>query len=393
MQQVISHTDRDHAKLAPSAMKMHMSCLVSLVPLEKPIIKKDSEYADEGTKAHEYFERVISEGPQVLDEIEDSEMRQHVKDFTDLIHGIIKKIGKDNIMSVLIEEKVKFSDHIYGTVDVAILYIRDGIKKIYILDFKYGAGVAVYAEKNAQLLTYLAATMETHKWHAAEAVIAIYQPRNKDKEDPLDSYVVSQEEIKEFIKTLKVFEKKALNIINNKVKKLPKEIPGEHCQWCPRKPKCIAYSEYASVPAILELDNLAEQPTFPSVSELTDEQLINIVETEDKIKKFLAAVIKYVIGRCDKGDFPGYKLVAGKSQRKWNESIPMDALKRALIALGVVDPLEIKLKTITEIEKEIGKNKINDLVVYTTPAPKLVKDTDPRAGITNAVDLLDEIMD
>lgn len=390
------HAERAHAPLAPSSMKMYMNCLASLIPPKHPVVRKESIYADEGTLAHEYFEKVLNEGDHILKEIECEEMRKHVEDFTNLIKGIIKKVGEQNVMNVLIEQRVHYTENIFGTVDCAILYIKNGVKKAYILDLKYGAGVAVTAQDNEQLLTYLLATCKEHKWDAQEATIAIYQPRNFSNPFPLDQHLVTTKEIKDFDKRLRATEKKALKILNGNYKAMPKESPGDHCRWCPRKVVCKGYTDFMAVPALLELDALPEEPsklTFPALEELTDEQLSRIIEVEADIKEFLNAVCKYVIMRCEQTGFPGYKLVPGKSQRQWSKDISVEDFAKALKSRGVSDPFDLKLKGIGAIEKEIGKNKIDDLVTHSTPSPKLVKASDPRVGLNNAVSLLDEIKD
>lgn len=391
MSNKVAHAERAHAILAPSAAKMQMTCLASLVRPRKPLPEKESEYASEGTLAHEWFERVYYGGKELLEKIEDLEMRQHVEDFVDLINATADKIGRDKIVELCIEERVHFSDNIYGTVDVGILYIKEGEKKAYVLDLKYGAGIPVPAEKNVQLSVYFLALCETHNWDATAGTIAIYQPRNFQEDKPLDQWEVKLDYIKSFRRKLKAFEKKALRVLSNEYKAKIKEVPGDHCRWCKRLHECRGYADWASADGLVELSKA--RPLVPKqedpvelVKALTDDQIERVLDAEPKIRKFLDAVVKYAIGRCEIEPAFSRKLVPGRSQRKWLKA--EDFVAAGLKKLGVKDPWKKTLRGITDIEGEVGKGMIDELTTQSEPSPKLVPYTDPRTAITQAVDLL-----
>ena len=65
----------------------------------------------------------------------------------------------------------------------------------------------------------------------------------------------------------------------------------------------------------------------------------------------------------------------------------------SLSKLGMPDPWARKLKTITEVEKQIGKNKIDHVTAKTKPSLKVVEFGDKRAAVTfkGAEDDFDEI--
>ena len=426
---VPSHEDRSHAVLAPSAAKMQMTCLASLLP-PSVVVPRDSSYAKEGTLAHEYFERVYQEGWHVLDEIKDEEMRGHVEAFVKLINRLADRIGQENIFRILIEERVRLNDNTWGTVDCAILYkTPKGGQRIYVLDKKYGV-MPVYAEENYQLLVYLLCLQETFNWYVEQATLAIYQPRAfeiENPEDALDQWVVNAMGIDAFAVERRVFEKQALPILKSPAKhKDTPEIVGSHCFWCPRQLDCKEYRNQTSVKLILELDQeqpigellaeiavledtppetnpktgkvsrdaakkkkeAVEKMVFTVVNSLTNEQLSQLIEREALIRNFLSKAYQRAAHLASLGVLPGWSVVPGRSTRKWIEN--EDAVAFALTNYGIDDPYKKKLIGITEVEKIIGEDKLEHLTTKTTPKDKLVKN-EATSGLNQLSDLLDEL--
>lgn len=404
----MNHTDRAHAVLAPSSMKRIFNCLASLIPLEHPIVEVESEYAKWGTKAHELFEQVMTIGDTAYSECDDQEMIDCVASFVDTIRKIKKAIGEKNIVKEMVETKVRLSEHIYGTLDYALLYIRNGEKRVYICDLKTGQGVAVSAERNEQLLTYLIALCKQEKWDAVKATISIYQPRIYGNASPLDQWLVEEKEMKSFHTSLKRVEKKALKVLNGDV--IPDEVPGEHCRFCDRISVCRAYSRYASAPALIELDKADPlavaipekgkkgKKRLPDPRELSEEQLSILLDKADDIRAFLKAVETYVSQKLVSGlDHPGWKLVEGTPKRQWLENTK--EIITILQQHGVKKPYEVKLLGLGKIEKELGSKLSRELMPKLTrkgvATPKLVRESDKRpplkgGGLSALTDLGEE---
>lgn len=398
-----------HAKLAPSSMKMFKSCYASLLPLEHPTLERYSPYAAEGTAAHELFATaatvLLRDGPSMALGIVEfaqakegehpytDEMRMHCRELILLCDRILTKIGKDCILSTLIESRVKFSEHIYGTIDFGILYVKDNKKKIYALDLKYGKGTPVRAEGNEQLLTYVLAMIETHSWDAAEAIIAVYQPRNTDEHlDPLDLWQIDAAVIKKARRELRRFETIALKVMSGDRK--AKECVGDWCKFCKRKDamECKSYAKAARIPGMIELDKATPLIKTPVMHALSEDQLDFICRNSERVRTFLKEVETYVATRClSANPLKGWKLVGGKTVRKWLENEV--AVAAELEKLGVVNPWKQVLKGIGEVEKVLGKaaakTALAPLTRRSSPKPKLVTEDDPRPAITNdSADLL-----
>ncbi|VEH82275.1 phage-associated protein [Corynebacterium kutscheri] len=77
----------------------------------------------------------------------------------------------------------------------------------------------------------------------------------------------------------------------------------------------------------------------------------------------------------------GFKLVKGRSIRKYSDE---SAVAQTAEAAGV-DVWDRKLKTITALEKQLGKKRFSDLlgglVVKPTGKPTLVPDSDKRPAL------------
>lgn len=408
-----NNSNNEHAVLAPSSMSMSMSCLASLIPLENPIPEVESIYANEGTKAHRLLESVLKakskdERRKLFKECDDKEIAGHIEDLYKVIVRIRDAIGRDNIFTEIVEKRVTFSENIFGTLDFAILYVKNGKKKVYLLDLKYGRGVPVTAEDNEQLKTYLTAVMKSYEWAAEEATIAVYQPRNFEEADKaLDQWLISTKGIKEWDQSLRKLEKKALKVINGNNKK-PEEIPGSHCKFCKRKPICKGFAKYATKDALSEIDEISLDSLTVStalvkdgkkelrrfnVNELTDKQILNIVLMADTFRQFLKSVESYAALRMTTArPLRGLKVVAGRSMRKWIDN-EKEVVKH-LTKLGV-NPYTEKLIGITEAEKQVKKGMLDSVTIKPEGKPKLVPKDDPRPAIelVNPKDMLTELVD
>lgn len=386
-----------HAVLAPSASKQQMNCLPSVQYASLKGDAEESEYAKEGTKAHELMEAVLTQGRKKLASCEDDEMRDAISDLYDQVEKILKAIGEKNIVSFDVEKKVRLSEHIFGTADIGIRYVKDGKKRLYICDLKYGKGVMVSAEQNTQMMIYALAYEKTFEWDWDQATLAIFQPRNRDGENPLSQWVFTKEAAKKFRKEVKGFETKALKVLRGEKHDFP-FVTGEHCRFCPGKAICKSYAAYASAPALIALDKTAPLPKplqkeedVPAfVNSLSDDNLAVILEKRDLISAFLKEVERHITHRLQNGKkFKGYKLVAGRATRKWveDEAAVVKELKR----LGIQQPLRESLRTITDIERQLGtkdKKVLAKVTTYSDPAPKVVREDDPRPSITNKTDKL-----
>lgn len=187
-----------HAKLSPSGAERWMTCTAS-VEAESHYPDKSSEFAAEGTAAHEIGERCLklSTDPfQYIGEVitvnesdgkvykftVDADMAGHVKDYVKFVNWAISTLTD---VRILVERRVYYpsiTPEGSGTADCIVTgYDRDGNFVVWIIDLKYGKGVKVEAEHNLQAQLYAIGTIESYDWDwpADPDIIrvTIFQPR------------------------------------------------------------------------------------------------------------------------------------------------------------------------------------------------------------------------
>lgn len=420
---------RAHAVLAPSASKRQSTCLPSIIYDVFCPDEDSSEFASEGTRAHDYAEYLLdyflhNRNPGHADpelkakydekmaqlKAEPDNMFMHVTTYVQRINKIVHElIGIKNIVEMHFEKRVHFSENIYGTVDVLILYVKDGEKRIFICDLKYGRGVFVSEINNTQLTTYLLGALEEFKYKAKKAIVGIYQPRalaQGESADPLRMSAFSEDAIKEAKKDIKKFERAAKKVLDfahaqashttypavamealaneSKLKKIAKLHTGDHCRFCPGKALCAEFAKEASVPGLIALTEaeplqaaaLAKRPDSTVkqlVAAMSPEQLAAVLDRSAIIKEFLKAVESFAVVQLqrDAKSVPNYKVVAGQSRRRWIANTQMIAQQ---LQQHGINPYEQKLRAFSHIEAEAGENSkvvLDGLLDKPEGSPKL----------------------
>jgi hypothetical protein len=366
-----------HAKLGASNAHRWLYCSGS-VKAEQGFVDKTSDFAYEGTCAHELSELALRHGKEPQDWIgkplEENnqwivgeEMASYVQVYTDYCRAISK--GADE---VFIEQRVSYSDWVpegFGTNDFGAIFLKD--KRIKIADLKYGKGVQVDAENNPQAMLYGLGTYAEFGWISEfEWVdIAIIQPRL----DHISEWSIS---VKELLKWAEWVSQRAEAAL------LPdaERVPGEkQCRFCKAKATCPALMKYTEDIIMADFDDLDD---MPSPDTLSQDQLRKVLEHKGLIEGWLSSVESVAQERLESGQgFPGFKLVAGRSLRQWGDSDAADALLSDLIG---DKRYSMKLVSPAQAEKLLPKEKRNLLdaiVVKPSGKPTMVPESDKRPPI------------
>jgi hypothetical protein len=250
------------------------------------------------------------------------------------------------------------------------------------VDLKYGKGVPVYAESNPQALLYaLGSYAEFFFVENFDTVrISIVQPRL----DNISEWEISVTDLLKFGETARVAAE-ATQDPN------AKRIPGEkQCRFCKAKATCPALHKLTADNVMLDFEQL-DQP--PQLSKLTDDQLRTVLENKPLIEAWLGSVEQIIAKRLvDGGEFEGFKLVEGRTMRKWSSE--EKAGETLSFLLGDNSAYTKKIISPAQAEKALGKkNKtlIEDLIVSPRGAATLVKSSDPRPAITAAITDFDAV--
>lgn len=366
--------DREHALLSASSSKRWMSCTPS-ARFEELFPESKSSYADEGTAAHELASWILTgmdgsvsddQNPR-LSPYYNQEMEEAVGQYVEIVmerFSEAKTRSQDAVL--LIEQKLDYSAYApegFGTGDAVI--IADGILEV--IDLKYGTGVPVSAEDNPQLRLYGLGAYDTYSFLYEVDLIrmTIVQPR-------LDH--VTTEEIS--VQSLLTWGRlEILPLAKLAFEGVGEWAPGDHCKFCRGKAVCAARAEANT--AVISRYNYMKANT------LGPHDIAGILNLLDDLTAWAGDVKEYALQKAENGTrWPGYKLVEGRSNRKYSNS---EIVAETLLANGYEEPLLYKpreLLGITEMEKLVGKKNftslLGDLVIKPAGKPVLVPENDKR---------------
>lgn len=370
-----------HAILSASGASRWMACTPS-ARLEEQFPDSTSEYAREGTLAHELCElkirknliepmhtRTYNSKLKKLKEHElwQDEMDKHTDTYLEYIQGLVHSYSCTP--AVMVEKKVDFSSYVpdgFGTADCII--IADGT--LHVVDFKYGKGVAVSAENNPQMKLYgLGAYLEYSFLYAIDKVkMTIVQPRLDDISECEISTTELMEWAEEVVKPL----------AEKAYKGEGTYIAGNHCKFCRAKATCRERARMN-----LETSKF----DFKEPALLSDEEVGEALKMAQDLAKWAEDLKDYALAESLKGKLiPGWKAVEGRGSRVFTDN--EEALK-VLIGSGIDETMlyERKQLTLAQIEKVLGPKQFKELVgSYVEKAagkPTLVVETDKREAITN----------
>lgn len=367
-----------HAILSASGASRWMACTPS-ARLEQQFENKTSEYAAEGTLAHELGElklRKELEGLSTrsfnskLKKIQENELyTADMPDYVDIyVETCLERYSEAKAKTpdalFKIEQRLDFSEWVpegFGTGDFVI--IADGTMEV--CDLKYGKRVPVSANNNKQMMLYaLGAISEFGFLYDIEKVrMTIIQPRL----DSISTFEVTLEDI------LKWAEEYVRPRAELAIKGEGEFCAGDHCRFCRAKAVCRARTDKN-----LELAkyDFQEPPT------MDNNDIAYVLSKIDELVSWASDVKEYALEEALKGEqFEGFKVVEGRSNRKWSSE---DDVAKVLIAEGFQESMIYtkKLDGISKIESAIGKKEVkrllSDYIIKPVGKPTLVPITDKR---------------
>ncbi|MFZ5817263.1 MAG: DUF2800 domain-containing protein [Bacillota bacterium] len=373
-----------HAILSASGAHRWLACPAS-ARLEQEFPDSTSTYAEEGTLAHalaelelrhflggltwEDYESILE--PIASNPLYSGEMYDYVQQHVDLV---IERINAARAATpdalVFLEQRLDFSRWVpdgFGTGDVVI--IADGTLEV--IDLKYGKGVPVSAEGNPQIRLYGLGALDSFGtlYEIDRVRMTIVQPRL----DSISTEEMSVEDLVTWGDTV---------VLPAAMLAYSGEGPyaaGEHCQFCRAKAQCRARAE-----ANLELAKY----DFRAPALLTHEEIAEILSRAEELQKWAADLQAYALDQAVNHGvrFPGWKLVEGRSNRKYEDEAQVTA---ALLAEGYTEEqiYEKKLLGISAMEKLLTKKRfetiLGGLVVKPEGKPVLVPESDKRPEINS----------
>lgn len=389
-----------HAELGASNMHRWANCPGS-VRLSKGIPSKTSDYAKEGTFAHDvaadiceiikgYYQDYVS-GKTGLEcflscIVSDGDIANHyrkiaankelsdpkstleaVETYVQYFVDLLETLPIDERNQILIEQRLNLSAVYEGCFGTGDLVVYSGkFNKLYVIDFKHGAGLPVEAENNMQLQYYgLGALLEIDE-PCENVELVVVQPRCPHPHGPIRSWEIESFDLLDF----------SGQLIKYADKTKDPDAPlnaGSWCQFCPAKHICPSLRD--------EAQSIASNVFNPISNSKEIGRYLSLIP---RLKEWIKAVEDHAMTEARNGNIPmGFKFVAGRGRKAWNTE--EDEIASYLYDYGFQENelYEKKFLSPAKLQKLLGKSKkeIDHFISYIEGAPKLVSERDKREEI------------
>lgn len=372
-----------HARLSPSAAERWIRCPASIRMESEVPAQVESEYAQEGTCAHELAELkarlAFGDIPQALYEKQRGQWKRRWSILTDRV--VFEMDAHTDAYVELIQERQRAYPHTqvmfeqrlftgipecWGTSDTVLV----SPAHVEIIDFKYGAGVLVEALDNPQLKLYGLGALDTYGDMLGDTemvYITVHQPRLGN----ILTCTITPLKLRQWREKLLPIAEEALG---DNARFGPSE---SACRWCPASGRCRAQME-----AVFDDDtDFKAEPKTLGAGELAD-----FLAKITMIRDWCNAVESTAFERAyeQKEEIPGFKIVLGGGRRSITDEA--GAIEHA-VSLGYPRDAvsRIKLATLGDLESLMTPKgfatKMADFIRPPEPKPTLVPDSDKRPSI------------
>lgn len=380
-------TPSAHAKLSASSAHRWLNCTAA-PGFEQQFPRKTSEYAEEGTLAHEICEILGKNDFGQLDnedalermlslethERYDREMLSTGRFYVDRLKEASLSYAAPP--AVFFEVRVNLSEIIpegFGTCDCCMI----GGDTLRIFDYKHGKGVEVSAEGNPQMRLYALGALAKFRLIYGESikkvVTAIIQPRITED---VSTEEMTVEELIAWGETVKPVAQRAFTGEGAEYH------AGDWCRFCAGKAQCRARAD-----GYTALEEFAALPKEPS-NLLTAAEIADLLHRGEGLVKWYEDLQEHARAALIEGqEIPGWKIVEGRSTRQFSNQ---DDAIAALIGAGYPEATlyERKPLTLAQLEKVIGKKPFaelcGDLIVRPPGKPTLAPESDKRPPYSSA---------
>ncbi len=399
---------RAHAKLwSPSASDRWLNCSGSVLANASLPSDPGNKSSYEGTGAHAVLEACITfqrppsmmVGYKAGEKTNPVDVTAHMAESVDYALTYIEEVKNECLDPVVYYEQevsmVETGDA--GHLDVAVY---DTIEKVlHVIDYKNGRH-QVDAEENSQMLLYAMGMIQKLMltYHNAKVVLHIIQP----------NAVVKDSRWAVPTKYLAAFSKRVEAAVALGGKPGAPFVAGDHCSYCPSAARCPALGKKAAESARQDFQAFIAKPVVVTSNpkRLSNAELVAAYGNLGILSTWAQAVTAAIYaGLAHDGDaFPGLKLVAGTSPRKWADEEktkvalakfgvkPDEYAPRKLVGIGEGETL-LKKVLPGKDHKDRRDAVMKDLTIKPAGKPSIVSVEDPRPALANSalVDFADLI--
>ena len=365
---------RTHALLSASSAKKWLNCTPS-ARLEDTLPDNPSESAAEGTLAHSICElklRKLFIEPGMSSQTFNRRMNKLKKEkqyqpemekYTDIYVEYIQTLAYQfkTAPHIAVEKELDYGRYApegFGTGDCIVISGTEG----YVLDFKYGKGIPVYAENNPQLSLYALGMLEAYSlaYPIEKVTMVVIQPRL----DNISEWSITADELRTW----------GEEVVKPKAE-LAFRGEGPYCQgeWCDSgfcRAAAICGHRVGENMSIERdyLNPVTGQYDLPPV--INNEMVGAILGRAQNLAKWVKKLEKHALEELMRGTaVPGWKLVEGRSNREFTD---VDQAYEALIAAGykkelLYDQVPVPL---TKAEKQVSREDYDSILSAFIHKPK-----------------------
>lgn len=400
-------TPTQHAELSASSSSRWLNCTAA-PRFEDNFPEETSEYAQEGTLAHQFSEIAAQYNFNLITKRKkNSQIKKLQKDplynaemlTTSEIYAqylFDKALTFEQKPYEALEVRVDFSDYVpegFGTCDCIMI----GGDTLHITDYKHGKGVPVSAEGNSQMRLYALGALKKYSPIFGSSIkkvsMAIVQPRITED---VSEETLTVEQLIEWGQWVKPIAEKAYY-------GLGEFAAGSWCRFCKGKAVCKARAEnYTALEdfkgfdiegKLSEADVICREQALSLGAEvpgiLSDEEVGDLLIRGAELVQWYDDLKNYALGAILDGKvIPGWKVVEGKSNRAFTDG---DAAIEKLKDSGYAEESLYKPKealSLSNLEKLVGKKKfaelVGDLITKPHGKPTLAVESDKRAAYSPA---------
>lgn len=285
----------------------------------------------------------------------------------------------------------------FGTLDAAIVQpFKTTQKRIIVIDYKYGAGIAVSPEYNSQLIYYAFGLIHQLGLTVSEIEFVIYQPRSADATtDEYGVYVPKTWVCKP--SDLAGWADKFKNGVKAALDPFAEYVPGDWCRFCPAITICPEFKNRALASAQIAFDEVDGDLELPKPETIAIPNLSKILPALDLIEDWISKVREHAVFVLERGEtIDGFKLVQKRSTRKWTDIGVVEAeVKKRWGSFGfsspeLLSPAQLE-KAISLIEgKEVIEKFVSDRISNISSGVTLAPESDKRPAVISELNQIDD---
>jgi hypothetical protein len=375
----VSDHGRAHAHLSPSSAERWLACPGS-VRLSDSLERSDdsgSVFAEEGTRAHTLAYLEASRAFDLMDERDYlthkaawlrqaeahgddvEEMEEGAREYVTVLQDIHSDLAEDGPVQVLLERRVDPAvPGSWGTADAILV----GIRRIAVVDYKFGRGVVVEVERNPQVMLYGLGALELMDLLGTieDVDLVVVQPRAGG----ISRWSLSADDLKGWRETV------VLPVVAETSMPEARLVPGDAAGVCKARAAWVTRRDFGD-PDLMDEDDLAD--AVRRLKEIRD--WCNAVEAE-------ALRQAYSYG----ARLPGLKVVMSGGKRTIKDkAAAIDRLVAAGFSRSKVAREDTQ--TLSALERLVGAERLvavlGDLLVRSPGSPSLVPEDDRREAVTS----------